>query len=192
MSNVSFENRNNTKIKNKINSLIGHLMRYYMLFVVGYIVLYPLFYMISTAIKSEKALQDISFIWFPQFVTKEWFSVAGELLNFKSSLGRTVSLQLVSALIEIFSCAVAAYGFSRFEFKGKKIAMFFLILSLMIPISMYGMSLAVNYRNLDIVGVFGLFNKLTGIDLRPKPLPNLESTTDAPVLSSTEIQYQPE
>ena len=44
--------------------------------------------------------------------------------------------------------------------------MFFLVLSLMIPLSMYGMSLSVNYRSLDILGIFGLFNKATGIDLR--------------------------
>ena len=116
------------RTKKAINSVIGRVFRYYMLLVVGYIVLYPLFYMVSTAIKGERALQDVSFIWFPQYITHEWFSVAAELLNFKTSILRTLSLQIVSAAIEVISCSVAAYGFARFNFKGKKVAMFFLVL----------------------------------------------------------------
>lgn len=167
MTDISFlSGKNKSKTKKAINSVIGRVFRYYMLLVVGYIVLYPLFYMVSTAIKGERALQDVSFIWFPQYITHEWFSVAAELLNFKTSILRTLSLQIVSAAIEVISCSVAAYGFARFNFKGKKVAMFFLVLSLMIPLSMYGMSLSVNYRSLDILGIFGLFNKATGIDLR--------------------------
>lgn len=167
MTDISFlSGKNKSKTKKAINSVIGRVFRYYMLLVVGYIVLYPLFYMVSTAIKGERALQDVSFIWFPQYITHEWFSVAVELLNFKTSILRTLSLQIVSAAIEVISCSVAAYGFARFNFKGKKVAMFFLVLSLMIPLSMYGMSLSVNYRSLDILGIFGLFNKATSIDLR--------------------------
>ena len=44
--------------------------------------------------------------------------------------------------------------------------MVFLILSLMVPLPMYGMSLALNYRSLDIAGIFGLINRIFGVDLR--------------------------
>ena len=79
MTDISFlSGKNKSKTKKAINSVIGRVFRYYMLLVVGYIVLYPLFYMVSTAIKGERALQDVSFIWFPQYITHEWFSVAVE------------------------------------------------------------------------------------------------------------------
>ena len=120
MTDISFlSGKNKSKTKKAINSVIGRVFRYYMLLVVGYIVLYPLFYMVSTAIKGERALQDVSFIWFPQYITHEWFSVAAELLNFKTSILRTLSLQIVSAAIEVISCSVAAYGFARFNFNSR-------------------------------------------------------------------------
>ena len=137
-----------------------------MLIIIGYIVLYPLLYMLSTALKSDKALLDASFAWLPRYITSERFKDAFETLNFWSALRRTLSLQVVSALIEVFVCSVIAYGFARFNFKGKKVAMLFLILSLLIPTQMYSLSLSVNYRQVDLLGIFGMIYRLTGTDLR--------------------------
>lgn len=155
-----------TKLKKKTVSIAISAFRYLMLTVVGYIVLYPLLYMISGSIKPMKALLDVKFIWIPRYVSLDTFKTAFEYLDFIPSLARTVSLQIVSALIEIFICSLIAYGFARFDFKFKKIATVFLMLSLMIPLPMYSLSLSVNFRQLDFLGILGLLDKMTGIDLR--------------------------
>ena len=142
------------------------VMKYYVLIVIGYIGLYPLLYMLSNAFKGEKALVDVSLIWIPKYLSTKWFNEAFEIISFGDSLKRTFSLQILSAAIEVIVCAVIAYGFARFNFKGKKIATVFLVLSFMIPLPMYGMSLAVNYRSLDFLGIFGLIDRFTGVDLR--------------------------
>ncbi len=154
------------KIRKRSIFLTARAFRYYMLIIIGYIVLYPLLFMISTALKSNDALLDVTYAWLPRYLTGEWFSIAYDSLNFVAALQRTLTLQILSALVEVFSCAVAAYGFARFRFRGRSVAMFFLILSLLIPTSLYSMSLSVNYRQLDVVGILGLFDRLTGIDLR--------------------------
>ncbi|MBR4972887.1 MAG: carbohydrate ABC transporter permease [Clostridia bacterium] len=154
------------KIKKQVSSLGINIFRYIMLTVIGYIVIYPLFYMISGSIKPIKALLDVRFIWVPRHITFDYFETAFEYLDFLPSLGRTLSLQIVSAFIEVFICAAVAYGFSRFDFKGKKIATAFLMLSLMVPLPMYSLSLSVNYRQLDFLGILGLIDNLTGLDLR--------------------------
>lgn len=102
----------------------------------------------------------------PRYITSERFKDAFETLNFWLALRRTLSLQVVSALIEVFVCSVIAYGFARFNLKGKKVAMLFLILSLLIPTQMYSLSLSVNYRQVDLFGIFGMLYRLTGADLR--------------------------
>lgn len=151
----------------KISALVSfNAFRYYMLIIIGYIVLYPLLYMITTSIKSDKALLDASFEWLPRFVTGSRFEFAYEIINFPNALLRTFTLQVISAFIEVFVCAVIAYGFARFNFKGKNVAMFFLILSLLIPTQMYSLSLSINYRQVDFIGIFELLDKLTGVDLR--------------------------
>ena len=164
---VSVKNKKRPGVTKKLAALVSfNAFRYYMLIIIGYIVLYPLLYMISTALKSDKALLDASFAWLPRYITSERFKDAFETLNFWSALRRTLSLQVVSALIEVFVCSVIAYGFARFNFKGKKVAMLFLILSLLIPTQMYSLSLSVNYRQVDLFGIFGMLYKLTGADLR--------------------------
>ena len=154
------------KTKKRLMSIGLSTFRYLMLTVIGYIVIYPLLYMVSGSIKPLKALLDVRFIWVPRYISFDMFETAFEYLDFLPSLGRTLSLQMVSAFIEVFICAAIAYGFSRFEFRGKSIATAFLMLSLMVPLPMYSLSLSVNFRQLDFLGILGLINNLTGLDLR--------------------------
>ncbi len=154
------------KVKKKGRQIGASLLRYFMLIVIGYIVLYPLFYMISTSLRTRASFLDVSYQWFPKSVTLEHFKTAFDALAFPTSLLRTLTLQMVSALIEVFVCAFVAYGFARFQFKGKRIATVFLILSLLVPLQMYSLPLSVNYRQLDVLGILGLFDRLTGVDLR--------------------------
>ena len=167
MKEIKKLNGNQLKKVNKATSVLLTLFKYYILVVIGYIVLYPLLYMLSNAFKGEKALIDVSLIWIPKYLSTKWFTDAFEIINFTDSLKRTLLLQILSAAIEVMVCAVIAYGFARFNFKGKSVAFVFLVLSFMIPLPMYGMSLALNYRSLDVFGILGLFNNITGIDLRP-------------------------
>lgn len=167
MKNLTDKKSAVSKVSDVALSIFLKAFRYYILLAIGYIVLYPLFYMLSNTFKSEKALIDVSFLWIPKYLTVEWFREAFGLIDFWQSLKKTVSLQMVSALFEVIVCSFIAYGFARFNFRGKKLATVILILTLMIPLPMYGLSLAVNYRSLDVLGLMGLINMITGVDLRP-------------------------
>ena len=123
---------NGNTIRRKMPTMIVSLARFLFLAIVGYIVLYPLLYMFVSAIKDNEALLDI------------------ELMNFGKAIKQTLLVQVLSAAIEVFVCAFIAYGFARFKFKGKPLFTFFLILSLLIPIQMYSLSMSINFRNLNI------------------------------------------
>ena len=75
-------------------------------------------------------------------------------------------LLLVSAAIEILMCSFIAYGMARFKARGKGVFNTLLILLILIPSQMIVVPMMMNYSKLDILGIFGLLNKLTGIDLR--------------------------
>ena len=72
--------------------------------------------------------------------------------------------------MEIISCAVAAYGFARFKFPFKRLFTAMLFLTILIPDTMIIIPRVVNNSQLDLFGILALFNKLTGIDLRPNIL----------------------
>lgn len=139
-----------TLLRRKTSAAIIYLARLLILTIVGYIVLYPFFYMLVTAIKDIDAMLDVEHIWIPVTYSLKSFKEIFELLNFGTALKQTFLVQILSAAIETFVCAFVAYGFARFKFKGKPICMFFLILSLLVPIQMYSLSMSVNYRNLHL------------------------------------------
>lgn len=164
------EKWNSKKVRRKIVGFSGSLLRYLFLISVGYIVLYPIFSAISTAIKQDTAFYDAALYWLPKYVTLENFKIAFESMKYGEALLRTMSLDVVSAVIEIVMCAIIAYGFARFEFKGKKVFEFLLMVTIVVPIQVYLVSMVINYKSFDVVGILGLFDKLTGIDLRPNLL----------------------
>lgn len=139
-----------TLLRRKASAAIIYLARLLILIIVGYIVLYPFFYMLVTAIKDTDAMLDVEHIWIPVTYSLKSFKDIFELLDFGTALKQTFLIQILSAAIETFVCAFVAYGFARFKFKGKPICTFFLILSLLVPIQMYSLSMSVNYRNLHL------------------------------------------
>lgn len=139
-----------TLLRRKASVAIIYLARLLILTIVGYIVLYPFFYMLVTAIKDIDAMLDVEHIWIPVTYSLKSFKEIFELLNFGTALKQTFLVQILSAAIETFVCAFVAYGFARFKFKGKPVCTFFLILSLLVPIQMYSLSMSVNYRNLHL------------------------------------------
>ena len=166
MKTLKSDFQGSTLVKKHTNKILTMVLKYFMLLIIGYIVFYPLLYMLSNAVKSERALLDVTRIWLPRYFSADAFKRAFTLMNFPKALRRTFTLQVVRALIEVFTCSMIAYGFARFKFRGKGIALAILIVSLLIPTQMYSLPLAINYRHLDLFGIFGFINKLTGIDLR--------------------------
>lgn len=172
MNGISEYLNENNKIKvihasKKSGKFIYSLFRLIILLSIGFIIIYPLFYMIVTSLQSKTAFLNSSRVWIPDsFAVKENFTAALNCLEYGRSLLSTVKNEILSALIEIASCAVAAYGFARFEFKGKKIMVFVLFLTILVPDMILLIPRMVNYSNLDFLGIFGLFNTVTGIDLR--------------------------
>ena len=156
----------NAKTKKKITNIVSYAARLMFLISISYIVIYPLLYMILTSITQESAFISSRRIWLPDQVTFSFYSKIIEIIDYFKALLSTVKYGVVAALIEVCSCAFAAYGFSRFKFKSKKFFTAMLFLTILIPTSMIIIPLAVNYAHLDFFGILGLLYKLTGVDLR--------------------------
>lgn len=154
------------KKRKKIIRIASSLFRLFFLIAVSYIVIYPLLYMIISSISTEESFLTSRRIWIPSFVTTAYFHLAAKITGYARGLLSTLTNEVVAAVIEVCSCAVAAYGFSRFNFRFKKLFTGMLFLTILIPTSMIIIPLSVNYSHLDVLGVFGLIKKLSGVDLR--------------------------
>lgn len=147
------------------------IMRLVLLISIGFVIIYPLLYMIVTSLVSRNGFFNSTRVWIPEAISPMFnYKIAYELLDYGTSITSTLKYQMVSALIEVAACAVTAYGFARFNFKGKNILFAVLFLTILVPDMMVLIPRMANYSKMDILGIFGLFDKLTGIDIRPNIL----------------------
>lgn len=153
-------------------SVVYSIFRYVLLISIGFIILYPLLYMIVTMISSSEAYNNSTRVWIPtSFSVKLNFSMALEALKYFEALGNTFKYEVISAFLEVASCAIIGYGFARFDFKGKKLFTGILFLTILVPDMMVLIPRMVNYSNLDFLYIgtgieklVELIGKLFGAD----------------------------
>ena len=139
-----------------------------MLFLLAFefVLLYPVIFMISNSFKVTSDTLNPAVKWFSLSPTTYGYKVAWMAFDYWNGLKITFLFGIVSGLIEVVTCAVYAYGLSRFELRFKKIWMFLLIVTILIPDVMLIIPRILNFRYMDVFGILGLFYKLTGVDLR--------------------------
>lgn len=155
------------KQKRKVQGLLKTLCMTIFLIAFAYILLYPVLYMFANSLKTKPDLYDPSVQWISKHMDFSSFGGAIEAMNFKETFWNTLRFEMASGLIEVFTCAVFAYGLARFDLKYKNILVFVLILTILVPDVMLMMPRVMHFKKLDFLGFLGFFNKLTGIDLRP-------------------------
>lgn len=152
---------NSSCLKEKTLLFLVSVFRWILILSVGYIIIFPLLQMISQSLLTQDQYMDTSVVWIPKKISFVNFEVALNALDYFNTLGWTVLVNIVSALIETLTCAITAYGFSRFKFKGKNFFMIILILSIIVPPQMTIIPSYTNFRNFDILGILSAIGNLT-------------------------------
>lgn len=134
----------------RTSRVLYSIFRMAFLIAVGYIVIYPMLYMIVSSLQSKYAFLNSSRIWIPSDLSiKENYKTAVLCLDYTTSLLSTLKNEITAGLIQVVSCAVAAYGFARFEFRGKRIKLALLFLTIIVPDMMLLIPRMINYSHLD-------------------------------------------
>lgn len=154
------------KAARKTADIVIAVVRWFILLAIGYIVIYPLFYMITSSLSTRSSLLDPTSVWIPKELTLDNFKFMWEVMDYGKAFLSTVRVELVSALIEVLTCAIVAYGFARFRFPGKRLMTAALFLTILIPAPMIIIPLMMNFSHLDLFGILSLVKTLGGPDLR--------------------------
>lgn len=156
--------------KKHCQSFIVNAARYIVLISFSYMLIYPIIFIISSTFKSNADYYDVTVQWVPKNWSLGSFLLAFDILDYWKSLFSTLKNEIVAALIEVFSCMVAAFGLTRFNIKGKKFLNFILIITMLIPFPMYLIPSYVNFRFVDFLGILKLIGRIVGTELRPSIL----------------------
>lgn len=116
---------------------IAKFLQYFVLIAVGIVMIYPLVWMIGATFKSNSEIfSGIGFI--PKNPTTEGYVAAvtqnyGGDINIWKSMLNTYSYVLPKVIFTVISSVIAAYGFSRFHFKGRELLFSIMISTLFLP-----------------------------------------------------------
>lgn len=162
------EKRVNTyAVRKKTIAIVTAIIRHVFLLGISYVVLYPLLYMISNAFKPVAQYYDPAVIWIPKSLTWENFYIVSLVIDIKNVLLNTAVISVLPALLSTAMCMMVGYGLARFQFKGKKIIMACLILTIIVPQQTIATSLYSSFRYFDLLGILKLLHI---------PTPNLIGT----------------
>ena len=160
-------NINTNRLKRKVPEYIFSLARYLILIAFAYVLFYPFAFMAINAFKSTGDWLDPTVEWIPKHLSLDNIKLSAAVLEYWKSLTSTMVNGVISALLSFITCAFAAYGIARFDFRGRKLLIGIMILCILIPDMMIVIPSYDNFRHLDFLGILGGISKLVGTELRP-------------------------
>jgi multiple sugar transport system permease protein len=137
--------------------LWGRVVAYLVLSVAAVVVLVPVAWMVSTAFKNDTELFTSPPRWIPEEPTFAAFTRVWSDYPFTQYFANSIVVVGASTLIALAFSALAGYGLSRFEFRGKGSFLTFLLMTQMFPSIML---LIPFYR---IIQTLGLINTLSAL-----------------------------
>lgn len=127
--------------------------RFILLFCLCFVILYPILYMLSTAFAPQAEMDDPTRIWIPRSFTLGNIVDAFNAMKYIPTLGFTVLVNIVSALLSVVSCAVVGYGFARFKFKFKGLMFGVVILMVLVPPQILFLQQSAQFRKFPLAAI---------------------------------------
>lgn len=116
--------------------MLNAAVRYLILVLVGLVMIYPLIWMIGATFKTNSEIFTTAWFWprNPVFDGyKNAFVDYGGKINLLKSMFNTYKVVLPKVLFTVISATVTAYGFGRFQFRGRKLMFSMMMATLFLP-----------------------------------------------------------
>ena len=113
--------------------LTRKLFLYGILILFSIIYLIPLFWMISTSLKPESQVMSVPVQWLPKPPQWRNYLDAVQSFPFFRYFSNTLLLTVLNVVGTIFSASLAAYGFSKLNWKGRDQLFYITIATMFIP-----------------------------------------------------------
>lgn len=141
----------------KEKKLVKNVIYHVVVFSVGIIMIYPLIWMFMSSFKDTKTIFQTAGNLIPEKFTMDnyvnglkGFAKVPFMTFFRNSL----FISVVATVGTVASSAVVAYGFARFQFKGRNILFAAMLLSMMLPAQVLMIPQYLWYQKLGWVGSY--------------------------------------
>ena len=138
----------NTWIKVGIN-----IARFILMLGISFVILYPFFARIAGSFMSVDDVLDPTVALIPKEATLDIYKHLIIDNRYFEAMFNTVLLSLVCAVLQTFIACLIGYGLAKFKFKGNKLLMLMVVLTMMIPHSTLELSMLRHFNSFDIAQV---------------------------------------
>lgn len=140
--------------KARVRKVLNRILIYLILCTLAFIFMLPIFWMISTSLKSRWEVMT----WPPQFIPKnpQWHNYIDALTRypFGRFMLNTTILIILSTIGELISVPLIAFGFARLRFPGKRPLFILMLATMMLPSQVKMIPLYWIYSKLGMINTY--------------------------------------
>jgi len=151
---------------NKVKNISWKISRFILLFGMSYVIVYPLLYMVFRSFCSIDDIYDVTVKWIPKNFTFENFIRVYKGINYPGVFLNSVLVSFGSSLLLLLPCSFAAYGLSRFKFRGRGIVFAFVLMTIVVPQQFFVLPSFLNFSYFNGFGIVPLINNLASTQIR--------------------------
>ena len=135
---------------------VWYVFRAILLIGLCFVILYPFFNKIFTSFMAYKDFADPTVNMIPKNWSVEIYKQLAIDDEYLTILLNTTLLSVGTALVQTFICCMIGYGLAKFRFKGNKLVMIFVIITMAIPHSTLQMSMFQHFKSFDLMTIQSL------------------------------------
>lgn len=140
-----------------LKKAIARIIIYSLLLELVFVIIFPFIVKILSSFMSKQDIVDRTVRFLPKNPTLDNFKLVIEKTSYYSSAFNTFIVAILCGVLSVIAAACIGYGLSKFDFKGKKVLIAFVIIGFLIPPQTILLPLFMRFRYFDVFGMFDLF-----------------------------------
>ena len=148
---LSFKDRIKAKFKSSYTWIkaIVNIFRFILMVGVSFVIIYPFIARITASFMSFEDILDKTVSLIPKNPTLEIYEALIVDNRYFEALANTALLSLLCALVQMMVSCLVGYGLAKFKFKGNKLVMVLVVVTMIIPHSALQFAMTDNFGNFD-------------------------------------------
>ena len=142
-----------------------YIFRLVLLIGISYVVLYPFLTKIAGSFMAPEDFVDVTVRLIPKNFTLDTYKAVLTELDYFEAFGNTFLISLICGVLQTFVCCVISYGLAKFRFRGNKLIMALVVLTMIVPHQTLQLSMFMGFRYFDVWGILSFLSGGASIDI---------------------------
>lgn len=156
-NNESTRENEKQAITNAVTNFLLRTFQAIIIIGVAYVILAPVLGVLANSFFSTKDAYNPMVYLIPQNPTLERYTTSIDIMNYWSTMGKSMIYTITLMVLQIVVCSMVGYGFARYDFPFKGLLFGCVVIMIVIPTHTIMLPLYMTFKNFDPLGLCTLF-----------------------------------